>query len=727
MADTLQEAFASFGDLKQSKVSEVVSSSINEIFTINPDTRQIEVPLTERLFGVYNDKDVERKYFKCPQIVGDNVDLSKCYIFINYFSVGGNIGSYKCDDVTVRGNDIYFSWLLSGNVFDVNKTGNIYFAMCAKKQNPDGTMRNVFNTVKAIGYVSEGIEDIMTEVQERNIDLILQLLAEMDEVMKIATPEAMQEYVNTYFTDNLPVDSELKEDSIYPVQNKVITQEIQKSRESESRLSESIADISEDVNALNYEIFGKQKLSFKFQRGRYIQNGYNMERLVECVNDGYIEAGLYDFPKPPNGMDFSVFYYDSDRQGTLFYAWNDVERIGLRIERRAKINFRNTDITALSDDDLRMVESYKITKYNETSSPVFADGIPSDVLVGFYVPENSLLRTSTWNFNRVYVEADNYRVGLNINDDVVIKGENVTPDYYSDMLHTLSDNNGNVLAYYILHYIGTPYYTTKTHDHTELVYDSNANKKISEYLARKENLVLIGDSIFGNYGKNQLEPMLRRESDKQVFNCGFGGCMMSYRTENGSDPWDSLTFVSIADAVASGDFSRVRNAINLNNGYPPRYASLVSVDWTKPTTIIVDYVNNDITGNIALGNLWSDGQTESEWNKHTFLGAMLYGIKKIITRYPHIRFVFCTPVWRYMFEQDFWTYTNNIGIKASEYRDAIIENCKLTGISCFDLTTRSGRNPWNIEYLQEDASHWNEKGYERFAKLLNAVDKSDLG
>ena len=53
-----------------------VVEPVNDIFEIDPETRVITVPASEKLFGVANDGNSERKHFRCPKIVGDNIDLS---------------------------------------------------------------------------------------------------------------------------------------------------------------------------------------------------------------------------------------------------------------------------------------------------------------------------------------------------------------------------------------------------------------------------------------------------------------------------------------------------------------------------------------------------------------------------------------------------------------------------------------------------------------------------
>lgn len=50
-----------------------------EYLIIDPSTRKITIPKSEQLFGVYGEGNIERKYFKCPKIVGDNRGICKCY------------------------------------------------------------------------------------------------------------------------------------------------------------------------------------------------------------------------------------------------------------------------------------------------------------------------------------------------------------------------------------------------------------------------------------------------------------------------------------------------------------------------------------------------------------------------------------------------------------------------------------------------------------------------
>ena len=215
-----------------------VLSEDDGIFVIDAESRTITVPDSERLFGVEGDKDVERKYFQCPKIVGDNIDLSQHQIYVSYvftttenntiFPTIGN-GLYHCEDVEVSGDNITFSWLLSGNVFA--NPGFIAFKVMAKKSE-GSELKTKWNTAPAIGTVLLTVPD-GEEIAEEYPDIINQLLTKMESVEQIATPEAMQGYVNAYLEEN-PVTGGMTEEQ---------EQQLNKNTEDISSLSEDIVNI----------------------------------------------------------------------------------------------------------------------------------------------------------------------------------------------------------------------------------------------------------------------------------------------------------------------------------------------------------------------------------------------------------------------------------------------------------------------------------------------------
>ena len=153
------------------------------VCVIDAETRTIIVPPEYQLFGVENDKKVERIYFQCPKIVGDNQDLSQDYqLFINYQNANGDPDAYHIDDMTVDGDNITFSWLLGENV--TKYRGSIQFAFGAiipgdKADDPDKNRWNT--TINTDCACLIGLKSTQM-VAESNPDALAQIWAAIDEL-----------------------------------------------------------------------------------------------------------------------------------------------------------------------------------------------------------------------------------------------------------------------------------------------------------------------------------------------------------------------------------------------------------------------------------------------------------------------------------------------------------------------------------------------------------------
>lgn len=203
MADTtLEEALAA------ATVDEELVTPVNEVLIINPETRTINVPDSEKLFGARQDMGVERKYFKCPRIVGDNIDLSQHRIFVNYvpskqdgtYNLEDDVQGYWCKDLAVDGDFITFSWEISGNV--TRSAGYIAFAVYAKTIDENGNLKTKWHTTIAIGNVLETLPDGEEWIAVYP-DIVMQLLERMDALEQGGgsgeTPNAVQ-YVDQTLT-----------------------------------------------------------------------------------------------------------------------------------------------------------------------------------------------------------------------------------------------------------------------------------------------------------------------------------------------------------------------------------------------------------------------------------------------------------------------------------------------------------------------------------------------
>lgn len=169
--------------LNEMESEQISVQSETPVCVIDPGTRTITVPPEYQLLGVENDKRVERIYFQCPKIVGDNQDLSQDYqLFMNYQNANGDPDAYHIDDMKVDGDNITFSWLLEENV--TKYRGNIQFAFGAiipgdEAEDPD---KNRWNTTIntdctcLIGLKSTQI------VAESNPDALAQIWSAIDEL-----------------------------------------------------------------------------------------------------------------------------------------------------------------------------------------------------------------------------------------------------------------------------------------------------------------------------------------------------------------------------------------------------------------------------------------------------------------------------------------------------------------------------------------------------------------
>ena len=167
-------------------------SEESDICTIDAKTRIIFVPSTIVVGGVQSDKNAERIKFSCPKIVGDNLDLSKFSVRINFENVSSvdfNVSikdQYICDDVAVDGENVTFSWLIGRNA--ARYMGTVRFIVCAVKTDSDSNISVEWNTAIAEVPVLEGIEIAQPQIGQEEKDVINQLL----ELTKNTSAEAVQ-------------------------------------------------------------------------------------------------------------------------------------------------------------------------------------------------------------------------------------------------------------------------------------------------------------------------------------------------------------------------------------------------------------------------------------------------------------------------------------------------------------------------------------------------------
>ncbi len=147
--------------------------------SIDSNTREIISLDNSECFGVEFDKNTQRIEFSCPKIVGDNLDLTKCICRINYMNAKGCRDSYLIDDILVDGDNITFTWKLSGKV--TAGRGSCLFIFCARQVTENGIIEKEWNTTVAKGSIKRGLET-NSHIEEEYSDILESILLKINSV-----------------------------------------------------------------------------------------------------------------------------------------------------------------------------------------------------------------------------------------------------------------------------------------------------------------------------------------------------------------------------------------------------------------------------------------------------------------------------------------------------------------------------------------------------------------
>lgn len=161
----------------------MAAQPVNDVLEIDPETREISIPDSEIILGVETDQKAERKYFHCPKIVGNNIDLSALELYVVFQNASnkeeGKDRYHVTDVKTTSDGYITFSWELSAKVTAYK--GDVQFVVCAIKTDSSGVKQNVWNTTIAIGKCLIGLSSDMSASEEQSAsDLYTQLISELN-------------------------------------------------------------------------------------------------------------------------------------------------------------------------------------------------------------------------------------------------------------------------------------------------------------------------------------------------------------------------------------------------------------------------------------------------------------------------------------------------------------------------------------------------------------------
>ena len=288
-------------------------SEESDICTIDAKTRAIFVPSTIVVGGVQSDKNAERIKFSCPKIVGDNLDLSKFSVRINFENVSSvdfNVSikdQYICDDVAVDGENVTFSWLIGRNA--ARYMGTVRFIVCAVKTDSDSNISVEWNTAIAEVPVLEGIEIDQPQIGQEEKDVINQLL----ELTKNTSAEAVQNV-------NSAKEQAIKD--IQSVSQPDTTLTIEGGLAEAKATGEAIGSLKEDIVANSNELYNKEEEEIAVE-----PSDYNLlENKVAYIDTNneimtYENANAYVMHKNViSGEKYRILSQTHGSVNTLLYA-----------------------------------------------------------------------------------------------------------------------------------------------------------------------------------------------------------------------------------------------------------------------------------------------------------------------------------------------------------------------------------------------------------------------
>lgn len=241
----------SIEELLNEAESHMAAQPVNDVLEINPETREISIPDSEIILGVETDQKAERKYFHCPKIVGNNIDLSELELYVvfqNASNMEEGKDRYHVTDVkTTSDGYITFSWELSAKVTAYK--GDVQFVVCAIKTDSSGVKQNVWNTTIAIGKCLIGLSSDMSASEEQSAsDLYTQLISELNSTASAKLAEVTTQ-IQTVGNNQVSNVNSAGETQVNNVQNK--------GTEVLASIPDTYTELDTSVKQLNEQIRGK--------------------------------------------------------------------------------------------------------------------------------------------------------------------------------------------------------------------------------------------------------------------------------------------------------------------------------------------------------------------------------------------------------------------------------------------------------------------------------------
>lgn len=233
----------------------------------------------------------------------------------------------------------------------------------------------------------------------------------------------------------------------------------------------------------------------------------------------------------------------------------------------------------------------------------------------------------------------------------------------------------------------------------------------TELLNKK--ILVFGDSIWGNDRTDGVADFLSKYSGVTIYNCSIGGTWIcGDRSDySGGAAWRAFDGVNLINAKLTDTWTDQDTYKDDVAAYAPEVLALLkSVDMTKIDIVVLSYGTNDFSNNKTIAAIKSAYET--------VIGA-------ILTAYPKIRILICTPAWRMFSGTDGDTYQNSNNETTRQMADGIVEMAESNHVESLNMFTSL---PWRAltkaYYLDSDEVHPNTEGNKVYAHVVHGKLRS---
>lgn len=219
-------------------------------------------------------------------------------------------------------------------------------------------------------------------------------------------------------------------------------------------------------------------------------------------------------------------------------------------------------------------------------------------------------------------------------------------------------------------------------------------------------MVMFGDSIThgslttGDDGVSYVDyanDVLR----SNILNVGFGGTRMTYSLSGAG----LFCFYNLCNCITSDSDDRwdALDAYLLENAtYAPHLARLKQIDWSTVSAVGLLYGANDFTSNTPVGTDYNEDTSKYD-------GACAYGLKKLLTKYPHLQVIIFAPFDRETTQSSASTMTdvqaNSQGLYMRDYAESLKNVQKRFHCPVIMTGENFGVNVYNIMKYTLDGTH----------------------